>query len=141
VRSRARIDRQVRKVLPHRLGHPERVLDIIDGKHEGGRLVGLSGTQDIDPSGVAVIDLSPEPLHEIHLLDIRIERGEGNLAGAQHARDDLTEASQARNDDMSVGAGWHIIVRRFRGGAAANHFVGEQQHRRGGHRQRHCERE
>ena len=94
--ARPRIDRQVGKMRAHDLGDPERGLDIVDGEHEGARLVGARRAQDIEPPRVAVIDLRAEALHEIHLLDIGVERGEGNVAGAQHARHDLPEAAEAR---------------------------------------------
>ena len=74
--SGARIDRQVWEMLPHDLGDAKRVLDIVDREHEGPRLVGLRRPQDVEPPGVAVIDLGAEALHEIDLRDIGIERGE-----------------------------------------------------------------
>ena len=67
--SRPRIDRHIGKVLPHGLGDPERALDIVDGQHEGARLLGLGRAQDVDPARVAVIDPAAEALHEVHLLD------------------------------------------------------------------------
>ena len=112
--ARPRIDRQIGKMLAHHLRDPERGLDIVDGEHEGARLVGLRRAQDVEPSGVAVIDLRAEPPHEIHLLDIRVERGEGNAPGAQDARHDLPEAAEARDDDVLVAARRRLIVRRLR---------------------------
>src|SRR6478609_12103607 len=89
--SRPRIDRHIGKVLAHGLGDPERCLDIVDGQHESACLLSFGCAQDVNPSGVAVIDPAAEALHEIHLLDVRIECGEGNLAAPQYARHDLPE--------------------------------------------------
>ena len=112
--ARPRIDRQVGKMLAHDLRDPERGFDIVDGEHEGARLVGLRRAQDVEPAGIAVIDLRAEPPHEIHLLDVRIERGEGNAPGAQDARHDLPEAAEARDDDVLIAAFRRLVVRRRR---------------------------
>ena len=88
--------------------------DIVDGKHEGARLVGAGRAQDVEPACVAVIDLRAEALHEIDLLDIRIERGEGNAASAQNARHDLTEPPEAGDDDVPIAARRRLVFGRFR---------------------------
>ena len=65
--ARPRVDRQIGKMLPHDLGDPERRLDIVDSQHEGARLVGARGAQNVEPAGIAVIDLRAEALHKVNL--------------------------------------------------------------------------
>ena len=84
-------------MLAHDLRDPERGFDIVDGEHEGARLVGLRRPQDVEPAGITVNrSQRAEPPHEIHLLDIRMKRREGNAPGAQDARHDLAEPAEAR---------------------------------------------
>jgi hypothetical protein len=138
--SGAGIDGQIRVMLPHDLGHSQRVLDIVDGEHKGGRLVGAGRAQDVEAPGIAIVDLGAEAPHEIHLLDIGVERGEGNAPGSKHARYDLPEAPKSRDNDVVI-AGRRRFVFRGRGLVAPiERIVEEQEQRRQRHGQCHGKR-
>ncbi len=78
----ARIDRQVRVLGAHQLGGAHRGLDVVDGQHQGARLVRVGRLEDLRAAGVAVERLGAEAAHEFHLLGADVERGERNALGA-----------------------------------------------------------
>src|SRR6187397_1318567 len=96
----ARIDRQIGKMRAHHFRYTKRAVDLVDGEHESTSLVGACRAQDIEAACITVVDLGAEAPHEIHLLDARIERGEGNLPGAQDTGHDLAEAPEASDDHV-----------------------------------------
>ena len=93
---------QVRKVLADHLHRAYRRLDIIDGHHEDLGVLGMSRAQQFQPRGVAVKDLIAEAAQEVDLCLAGFERGERNIFGAKNTADDLTEASEACDDDLGV---------------------------------------
>jgi hypothetical protein len=69
--------------------------DVVDREHEDLGEVGAGGAQQLQARGVAVVDAVAELAHEIHLLEARLERGEGDLLHAQGAGDHLPETPEA----------------------------------------------
>ena len=100
--ARAREDFQVRKVLADQFRGAHRGLDVVDGEHEDLRILGMRGAQQFQTRGVAVENLVAEAAQKIDLGLTGFERGKGDLLGAQDAADDLSEAAEARDDDLRI---------------------------------------
>ncbi len=62
--ARTREDREVPEVSAHGARRHERLLDILDRKHEENHPVGIRGAQQFDAAPVSVVDLVAEAAHE-----------------------------------------------------------------------------
>ena len=81
-----------------------------------------------------------ELAHDVDLLGIGVERGEGDALGRQDAGDDLADAAEAGDHHVAV------VLRQGVEGAQHHrprrqHLVDQQQQRRRRHRQRHGDRQ
>src|ERR1035441_2341718 len=91
---------QMREMLADQFRGLHRRFDVVDGEHEHFCILGMGGTQQFEPRGVAVENLIAETAQKIHLSLAGLERREGNLAGAQNPADDLAEAPEARDNNL-----------------------------------------
>src|SRR5580658_2114111 len=100
--ARAREDLQVRKLLAHQHRGAHRGVDVFDRQHQHLGALCAGRAQQVEPRGVAVIDLVAEAAHEIDVRLADVERREGQTLDPQHARYDLPEAAEAGDDHRDV---------------------------------------
>src|SRR6185295_20359336 len=91
-----------RVVLAHHLGDANRCFDVVDGEHEGARLVRLGRFQDLVATDVAVVDLGAEFSHDLDLLGTGVDGSDGDLLGRQDPRHDLPDAADAGDHHVPV---------------------------------------
>src|SRR5262245_64811687 len=100
--ARTRVDLEPGKVPAHGLRGTDRGLDIVDREHKQLGVFGAGGGEQIQPRGVAIVDLVAEAAHRLHLLGAGVERGEGDVLEVQNAPDDLTHPAESSEDRKST---------------------------------------
>ena len=80
----------------------QRLLFVVDRDDEKPRAFRARGAQEIEPRRVAVVGFDAEAAERFHLLGIVIEDGRAEAVRAQQARDDVSEAADAREDHRMI---------------------------------------
>src|SRR6056297_3332907 len=95
---------KIRKVAPNHSSSLNGNVDIRNGQHEQGRLLGAGGAQHFQVGRVAVKDPVPELAHEVDLLLIVVQRSEMDIEHRHVACHDLTDAPSPAM--MTRGSPW-----------------------------------
>lgn len=115
-------------MLPHDLRRPQAVINIVNRQNQNLSRIGAGGPTQVQPRGVAVIDLVAKVFDEVYLIGGNVEGRRGDLPGGQNAPDNLTDTSESDNDDGIVLLIDYIICRIDTGrDAACNYVAGHQQ--------------
>src|SRR5579862_192655 len=133
-------DFQRREVHAHPVDEREALLDVVDGVHEQPRLLRAGGLEEVEPRRIAVEHGEAELAQRLDLVGIVIHDDRVHVARQQQAPDDLAEAPEAR-DDHGALLGDRIGLALGFGLRADEPVVGEEEERRGRHRERHGDRE
>src|SRR6266699_2176116 len=140
--ARAGVDLEARKVLARQCGSALRGIRVVDREHQDPGAIGPRGAQQLEPRGIAVVDLVAEAAHEIDVRLAVVEGGEGDPLHAQDACHDLPDAPEAGDDDRVVVLldGVVGLLRRSEP-AVLYRLVRNQQQGTQYHRERHGEYE
>src|SRR6267142_4669047 len=120
---------QVRKVLADQFPRAYRCFYIVDGDHEDLGVLCMSRAQQFQPRCVAIKDLIAEAAEEVDLCLAGFERRERYLFGLKNTADDLSEASEAGDDDLGVKLDGRVEGSIVRPGGFEQDIVERQQHR------------
>ena len=109
---------------------------VIDGDHQYFGFVQVRRAEQIQAGRVSVIDHVSEPAQKVDVRGCGIERGKANLAHAQNAAHDLSDPSEAGNDDgiFMIGDGVKIAPLLLAKPATQNPFIEQEAQRSEDHR-------